>query len=512
MIRKTASFFIGIMLASNACGQVVTTGISGNSDHRVVIGWDGVRPDYVSASTPNIWNTSPYNSIVHVLPAYCTGEFISPRHILTNSHCGAKCEIGGNQKCEIRTSDGLVLSAREVFVGMPGLDNDQRWNNNQDKDWAILEIVDDYCRKDYRKPQQASSTMGNLWMAGFGSLRVLYPSDISLIRQAYIAYLKATGATDYDGIFIRDKDPNFNTKYKVFLSELTRISGKDFWRDYDSDVNTLKLHTGCGFSGYYKDVPGDMVVLHTCDGWGGNSGSSIKTNSTNEVVGLHFGGWSYITTTDKNMATGEAIMLYKFIYDPNIQSALEKAKRDCANWKPGTKPINPDPIEPKPNKKNCDLTCDNITFVTAGTSGCYNYAGNERKCVAATGKHLRSDGMASDGTYTHTCVGYDKSSYCIGTQQPVPGHETSERKIGADCMSADLPAHATSGHYIGNGTNRLTCGTSKCSCAATSCENGYYLATNARGYSMGWCRSGRCPKGKHPNIINGTKMTGCVDD
>ena len=62
MIRKIALFFVGIVLALNAYGQqYVTQGINGSTDRRIVIGWDGSRPDYVSPSTQSIWNTSPYN-------------------------------------------------------------------------------------------------------------------------------------------------------------------------------------------------------------------------------------------------------------------------------------------------------------------------------------------------------------------------------------------------------------------------------------------------------------------
>lgn len=100
----------------------------------------------------------------------------------------------------------------------------------------------------------------------------------------------------------------------------------------------------------------------------------------------------------------------------------------------------------------------------------------------------------------------------IDTIISAPEPNTDGRQIGAMCVTSDLPNHATSGHYIGNGLNKLTCGNVKCSCAATACESGFYLAVNAKGYSMGWCRSGYCPKGKHPNIVNNDKMTGCVND
>ena len=105
MIKPLLSFFIAIAVLDNAYGQYGVQGINGSADRRIVIGWDGSRPDYVLPSTQSIWNTSPYNSIVHVLPAYGSGEFISPKHIVTNAHVGQECGMDCYKNCEIHTSD-----------------------------------------------------------------------------------------------------------------------------------------------------------------------------------------------------------------------------------------------------------------------------------------------------------------------------------------------------------------------------------------------------------------------
>lgn len=666
VIRKTILFFVGIVMTANAyaqgndwyTGDIRPTGISGSVDKRTVIGWLGDRPSYVAPSIPNIWNTSPYNSIVRICQSSgCgTGDFISPRHVITNAHVSEECGMSGSANCQIYTSDGEILQGRVVFYGATGLSDRSKWLANIDKDWQILEIVDNYCRKEYRDfADGASATETGLWRAGFGSLRVLTNEDIRAIRAAYTEYVRVTNDGSSKGMLINDHDPNYLTKYKVFFDEFTRITGKDFNRDYNSDGHTLKLINNCKFDGLDQGIPSGRVVLHNCDAWGGDSGSTIKRKSNNNIVGLENEFWAYITTNEVENADG-ALLVYKFIYEPNIQSAIEKAKKDCENWKPDDpKPIKP---EPKPDKKNCDLTCTNNTIVVAGTSGCYNFVENENKCLAATGKHLRSDGMANDGTFTYTCVGYnessdcggrfkprpepipdskkcdlicdnititfseetgcnkyldnletlekrcqkatghglsivnkthnsvtytcvgynkssdcvstikpepkpdcelrcdnytftakciessigieldrqcmlatgaklvydknihktvcvnyDKSPVCTGTFDPKPEPIPEEREIGKPCWASDLKPHVIAGHYIGNGVNNLMCkGPKKCTCAATACEDGWYLAANAKGWSMGWCRSGICPRGKHPNIVGGNKMTGCVDD
>lgn len=511
-------FFLGIVFFDASYGQYTTMGIGGSADKRVVIGWIRDRPDYVPATTPNIWNTTPYNSIVSIYTkgSAGTGEFVSPRHILTNAHVAAECGMNGRANCMVYTSDGQTLSAREVFYGITGVGNNmsggRRWRENQDKDWAILEITDNYCRPEYRNIEQAGSATTGLWRAGFGSLRVLTQNDINLIRQAYIVYLNANKMDDKhperSGMFIGDHDPNYLTKYKVFFDEFTRLTGKDFNKDYNNDGWTLKLIRNCRFNGNDDDVSGDSVVFHTCDSWGGDSGSNIKNMSNNNVVGLNYGSWSFITTyTGSRTDINSAILAYKFMNNPNIQSAIQRAKQDCGDGKALKPEI------PTDSQSECDLRCDHITVKCNDD---YNINLLSQKCFAATGKRMVRTTSAS-GPFVFTCVDYDKTEQCAGaTTRNQPPQLTDEsvttRQIGGQCLESDLPRHSIGGHYISNGTNKLMCGDVKCSCAATECEDGFYLAANAKGYSMGWCRSGYCPKGKHPNIVGGNKMIGCEDD
>ena len=315
-------------------------------------------------------------------------------------------------------------------------------------------------------------------------------------------------------------------------------------------------------------------MLHTCDNWGGDSGSSIKRMSGDHVVGINTGGWYYITTNNDDDAVNLGIISSGF-FDAKMSNLLKKAEQECKNWKPDDpEPIKPQPIKPEPDK--CKLSCDNYVLdVNAGNPCSSVMPELHKQCRDATGKD-----MTYSMNFRYICVGYDKSPACTGQTitpiTPLPGDDKCEwrcdkyeldvsegacyhtelttldkqceqatgkkmvcknykcicvdydkspvcrgqtitpepigRKVGGQCLSSDLPAHATDGHYISGGTKKFECETGKCSCAATACESGFYLAANSNGWSMGWCRSGTCPHGKHANIVGGNKMTGCVDD
>ena len=150
MIKKIALFFIEIVFINN-----VYAGINGSADKRIVIGWVNERPDYIDSTTQNLWNTSPYNSIVRIERdnSYGTGEFISPRHILTNAHVAEKCGVDGKKTCDVYTSSGKIISAKAILWGIESvyLNGKNIWEENENKDWMILEVIDNYCHKEYRK-------------------------------------------------------------------------------------------------------------------------------------------------------------------------------------------------------------------------------------------------------------------------------------------------------------------------------------------------------------------------
>ena len=483
MIKTTASFFIGLALICDAYA-----GISGSADKREVIGWIGDQPDYVSnfPSVRYIWNSSPYSSIVQVRSGTTrgTGEFISPRHVLTNAHVAQECGIGGKNDCKIYTSNNQELSAREVFYGVKltgvnGEFDSAKWYKNRGNDWAVLEIVGDYCHKEYRTPQKANATTDNLWRAGFGGLRVLDASDISAIRSAYKTYLRSGGKPDARGMAFGDSGSVFSTKFQKFFDEFKKNTGKDFIADYNQDSNTLKIIRDCKFTGLDKTSYNSRnVVKHSCDAWAGDSGSGIKDASTNDLVGLDYAGTSYITTTKQDISLDQAILAHT-IYSPEIQEAIKQSMTSCTTNKPikGTKPIEPKPIEQEPP-------------VWATPKEPVVPAQNPVPPVQEPTKPTEPEPVK-------------------------PTLEPKERELWGQCLASDLAQkpHAMAGRYIPHGLNDLECkGGKKCACAATACEEGWYLAASAKGTSNGYCRSGKCPKGKHPNIINGNLMTGCVKD
>ena len=116
MTKTFASLFIVLAFIGDTFA-----GIGGRTDRREVIGWIGNQPDYLDdlESVKYIWNTSPYSSIVQVRSGSTrgTGEFISPRHVLTNEHVAQGCGTNGKADCTIYTSNNQVLNAHEVFFG-----------------------------------------------------------------------------------------------------------------------------------------------------------------------------------------------------------------------------------------------------------------------------------------------------------------------------------------------------------------------------------------------------------
>ena len=331
MIKYFILFFIEIAFITNGYA-----GINGSADPRIVIGWDGERPDYIDSTTQNLWNTSPYNSIVRIERdnSYGTGEFISPRHILTNAHVAMDCGINNNKECEIYTSDDDLQFGRVVFRGMKVLKSDGAFDEDKvyehpDRDWAILEITGDYCRPEYREMIEAGTIERGLWRAGFGSLRVLDKTDLDNIRRAYLVYLDAGGTdgTETGGMNIDEREQ----KYQIFREEFLRITGKDFETDYDSDILTLKKIQNCRFRDVVEGFPGDSVLWHSCSGWTGDSGSTLKMMSGNLVVGVHNNSYLNITSYTDHTRSDMALGSSTFMYNPKIQSAIEKAKQDCKN-------------------------------------------------------------------------------------------------------------------------------------------------------------------------------------
>lgn len=411
------------------------------------------------------WNTYPYNVYVRICSySGCgTGEFITPRHILTNKHVAECCGINGASECSVSISDGTKKYAKVVETG-GGL-SDCKFvrdkHSNTGKDWSIIEILDTNFYHTYFTI--TSTITGNGFSrAGFGGLKVLTNDDVKNIKIAYEKWLKkvfpynfmnrkevaSLGANlEYGNYSIYDGMVSDGYKstvtYQTFLDEFKRLTGKDFYANYLHDSSRLKFISPCGI----KKVTSQSIT-HTCDGWHGDSGSAILSGS--QIVGLDNRGFSYVSATEKAGDTNFGVPVTS-----EMQNAIKRVKEKQnkiepePNPKPKPKPKpKPDPKpEPKPNPK------------------------------------------------------------------PSPNPGPDERDIGLPCLESDLPPHATEGHYIKSGLKKYDCKNGSCSCAATQCEKGYFLVVNKSGNSQGWCYTRSCPVGYHLNIIDGYKTdTKCVVD
>lgn len=327
-MKKLLSF-----LSMCSIPSIVFAGISGTADKREVVGWIYNRPDYVSSSQPNNWNTTPYNRIVQIVNPFResgTGEFIAPQYVLTNIHvaeCCGLCE--GRKNCTVITADGSFLDAKVVAHGKEEYNEE----NIENYDWAILE-VQDYCSKNYFSMAETSTAQKNVWQAGFGALRILSSKDIANIRASYKEWLKVVHP--YNIFFGRERDfakgvdlaygnyyinaENGQEQFKTFLDEYKRLSGKDFIEDCMHDATTLKTDKNCEIGQIQNNA-----VHHNCNTWCGDSGSSLQ-NSSNQIVGLHRGGGKYITGRTKFINNGPSMQaIFK---NPEVKELLKTPCKD----------------------------------------------------------------------------------------------------------------------------------------------------------------------------------------
>lgn len=335
---------LGFILCALFCFTCAHAGVGGQADRREVIGWlEGKKPWYCENNPKchNVWNTSPYWNYVFIYrknktgKVTGTGEWISPKHILTNKHVANGCGIDGRDKCHIVTSDNKDLLAS--VVEYPG---DYAYKNaDKATDWSILEI-ENYTSTnwfEYVVPTPLGAT--NLWRAGFGGLNVLTAKEIKDIRAAYMVWLKdlhnysLTNAksvkaltTDMQKIDLHYVDTDkvmhdiYADKkyYKKFLEEFKKITGKDFMKDYMGDIYTLKISRNCKIStGKYAGM-----ASHNCQSWGGDSGSSVQ-NAANRIALLNNSGSRYITYGNTFINQG---ILTQGIFNVKVETLINGAK------------------------------------------------------------------------------------------------------------------------------------------------------------------------------------------
>ena len=314
MIKQSA-FLLLCMIPSIAFGTV-----AGNVDNREVIGWVGEKPEYIDKTGyRNIWNTTPYNNYVCIGSGKrcATGEFISPRHILTNVHVAHGCGLDINPECVIQTSDGKTLSAKTVFYGVRDWDKSQTKTGN---DWAILEITTPgFCSSHYFW-HNITTIGGNMWRAGFGQLRKLTPQDFDNIRNAYIIAAHYTAQFDDTGLYVNYQNIANNIMLN-FQKEFAKQTGENFVRDYLFDNGTLKLIDNCSILERYNN---NKMARHNCQSWPGDSGSSIQSRF-NQIVLLHNSG---LTTIGGQKHKSSGISTSQ-IFSDEIMNVLNDSRKNC---------------------------------------------------------------------------------------------------------------------------------------------------------------------------------------
>ena len=473
-------------------------GVGGKTDNRVVVGWVESKPSYVDKSVANQWNAADkaYKNIVRIYMEYKedkwsgTGVFVSPKHVLTNTHVAKSCGKNGRRYCDITTSDGQNLQAKVVaYGGKDALDS-----SSSEVDWSLLEIIDkNFCGNHYFGYVSPTKSQSSLWRAGFGTLRVMTDDEIKFIKNVYtdmlikiyddksnkkseaeneekqdsvsLAKIKArqaininekqeSGLYDDNGKQLSLKAV-FTAQYQIRTDSnnspkdlpkgLSAVpNGRSFIKDFLGDSKTLKMVKNCSVSSVSKGGWAE----HNCQSWAGDSGSAIVNNNS-QIVMLNSSGQRYITSEKEFINQGPVT---EIIFKPDVVNLLNNAKNSC---KTDLTVLQPALLVPKPAVQ--------VPFLNSQSAKTSN---------------------------------------------------SNEYSIGDECISSHLPPHASTGHYIKSGVNKYNCANGqKCSCSATACVDGYYLVVNASGNSQGWCYTRKCPSGKHLNIIDGYKTdTKCVDN
>lgn len=329
-MRTSIVIFLSALTINMTITPWARAGIGGSSDRREVVGWTQSEPWYCNGKCKNLWNTDPYWNYVFIVRGRGsgTGQWISPKHILTNKHVANACGTGTIKECVINTSDNNNLLAKVVKYGG---DTPKYSENDTDKDdWSILEIT---WPTNYKHPHwfnigTTPKSASNLWRAGFGALAVLSPQDIKDIRAAYSEWLKIVHPynlyrrytsgknidTAYNGHDIY-AEPNY---YKTFLEIFNQRTGRDFMQDYMRDNHTLKAIHNCDISQTLLDG----TAMHSCQSWAGDSGSSIQQGKN--VVLLNKSGTRYITSGKKDINIG---IQNSMIFGPDVMKMLDAAKQ-----------------------------------------------------------------------------------------------------------------------------------------------------------------------------------------
>jgi len=251
-VKKIATAFFLILLNISIAESYI-----GSRDNRVEVDW----------------NTAPYNQIVKI-DDYCTGQFVSPTHILTAAHC----INNGSSRPIIHKSDGSKTSSVTVLLGYK-----DKKTLDLANDYALLEIPEEYKSPVYFEVAPVSS-LTFVSLAGFGQLRVLTDSELVIVRKKFARILrKKVKPTD-----IEKKFPELRTDERLLekneLAHYAKLLEKALAKEDEDgpvipaifgDSDKLKVHNDCQLStSIYKNV-----ITSNCDAYKGNSGGAFFTGN-----------------------------------------------------------------------------------------------------------------------------------------------------------------------------------------------------------------------------------------
>jgi len=209
---------------------------------------------------PLRWTDYPYNLIVKVMLSEggaCTGQYVARDLILTAAHCAPD----KNQTAQ--TADGRSFPI-ELYARGPWKFTSLSTSTLGAQDWAIYRIVDSigFLPADVEPLDVApkSQARGDIWNAGWGSLRIFDDADIIKMKEAIVSTLK-------DQLKKLISNPTYiqGIDQKVYSAVIKAFP--DAWGDSDR----LKLTPSCTT----KNLINSRYIYHDCNCVPGNSGSAL---------------------------------------------------------------------------------------------------------------------------------------------------------------------------------------------------------------------------------------------
>lgn len=240
------------------------------------------------------WNSPEYTAFVKMCTSdgtFCTGQFVSPSIVLTNAHCAVVCNSAA---CHITTSNGAVypvkyIDGKEYVFRIFDDDTDTSL------DFAFFKVTDAQFKSDSYFTMDNQYYTGDVFNAGFGTLRILSDDEIQQIRKTYVEILrqedfaemqKYSPNTSYQDFQRMQAFNNIDATYnarplsKSYFQKIDDRLAADGITPVFQDKENFKVQKNC------KILKSDAINLrHTCRTAPGNSGGGLVAPSGN-LVGI----------------------------------------------------------------------------------------------------------------------------------------------------------------------------------------------------------------------------------